>query len=325
VKGAGKGTAMDADVPPPQLGPPAVLLDWPLPGCGEASLTDLCGAGAVAELARVAGAGGSVALDLGGRELATPAGGQLQELRLLCGPLAGLRSVALRNGTLSLRPGQGLVFEPQAPLQLTLERVKLVRPAPLNMERRPPKGGQEGMLAFVGPHAEGRLAACRFELAPAGQVSLPVCALLPLCQGPSAAALQPFVALLPFPAPCCLSQPLVAFPFPSRGPLPRCLCCLLLGSPCCHSQPPRPPHLTVTKVCNMRTTEEASKVFRARVPGPYVDVKLVKGSAAVAPSAFALPFLFLILPLLLSPHKCSLFRTAGHAQQSVHLHGCLRW
>jgi hypothetical protein len=162
---------MDAEGPPPQLAPPAVLLDWPLPGCGEASLVDLCGAGAAAELARAAGAGGSVALDLGGRELATPAGGKLPlQLRLLCGPLAGLRSVVLRNGTLSLRLGRGLVFQPQAPLQLTLERVKLVRPAPLNMERRPPKDGQEGMLAFVGPHAEGRLAACRFELAPAGQV-----------------------------------------------------------------------------------------------------------------------------------------------------------
>jgi hypothetical protein len=162
---------MDVEGPPPQLAPPAVLLDWPLPGCGEASLVDLCGPGAVAQLARAAGAGGSVALDLGGRELATPAGGKLPlQLELLCGPLAGLRSVALRNGTLSLRPGQGLAFQPQAPLQLTLERVKLVRPAPLNMERRLPKDGQPGMLAFGGPHAEGRLAACRFELAPAGQV-----------------------------------------------------------------------------------------------------------------------------------------------------------
>jgi hypothetical protein len=162
---------MDAEGPPPQHAPPAVLLDWPLPGCGEASLVDLCGAGAAAELARAAGAGGSVALDLGGRELATPAGGKLQLLlRLLCGPLAGLRSVVLHNGTLSLRPGQGLLFEPQAPLQLTLERVKLVRPAPLNMERRPPKDVEPQMLTFLGSHAEGRLAACRFELAPAGQV-----------------------------------------------------------------------------------------------------------------------------------------------------------
>jgi hypothetical protein len=162
---------MDAEGPPPQLAPPAVLLDWPLPGCGEASLVDLCGAGAAAQLARAAGAGGSVALDLGGRELATPTGGKVQLLlRLLCRPLAGLRSVALRNGTLSLRPGQGLVFQPQAPLQLTLERVKLVRPAPLNMERRPPKDGQPRMLTIIGEHAEGRLAACRFELAPAGQV-----------------------------------------------------------------------------------------------------------------------------------------------------------
>jgi hypothetical protein len=164
---------MDAEGPSPQLAPPAVLLDWPLPGCGEANLADLCGAGAAAELARAAGAGGSVAQDLGGRELATPAGGKAQLLlRLLFGPLAVLRSVALHNGTLSLRPGQGLVFQPQAPLQLTLERVKLVRPAPLNMERRPPKEGQASLLEFVGLHAEGRLAACRFELAPAGQVSL---------------------------------------------------------------------------------------------------------------------------------------------------------
>jgi hypothetical protein len=188
---------MDAGAPAPHLAPPAVLLGWPLPGCGEASLSDLCGAAAVAELARAAGAGGSVALDLGGRELAAPAGGKLQELRLLCGPLARLRSVALCNGTLSLRPGQGLVFQPQAPLQLTLERVKLVRPAPLNMERRLPKDGQAGMLEILGPHAEGRLAACRFELAPAGQVCLPFCTFgLHLCQGPQ----------------------------------PRRLCCLLLGS-----------------------------------------------------------------------------------------------
>jgi hypothetical protein len=181
---------MDVEGPPPQLGPPAVQLDWPLPGCSGVNLADLCGPGAAAELARAAGAGGSVALDLGGRELATPAGGR-QELRLLCGPLAGLRSVALRNGTLSLRPGQGLVFHPQAPLQLTLERVKLVRPAPLNMERRPPKGGREGMLAFLGPHAEGRLAACRFELAPAGQVGLPVCTFAPLSWPSAAQSLLP--------------------------------------------------------------------------------------------------------------------------------------
>jgi hypothetical protein len=178
---------MDADAPPPQLAPPAVLLDWPLPGCGEASLDDLCGAGAVAELGRAAGAGGSVALDLGGRELATLAGGR-QELRLLCGPLAGLCSVVLHNGTLSLQPGQGLVFGPQAPLQLTLQHVKLVRPASPAEELQPPKDGSPQMLAFVGPHADGRLAACRFELAPAGQVGLP-CSRAPssplACRGPA--------------------------------------------------------------------------------------------------------------------------------------------
>jgi hypothetical protein len=259
---------MDVEGPPPQLAPPAVLLDWPLPGCGEASLADLCGPGAAAELARAAGPGGSVALDLGGRELATPAGNKLQELRLLCGPLAGLRSVALRNGTLSLRPGQGLVFQPQAPLQLTLERVKLVRPAPLNMERRPPKDGQQRMLTFLGPHAEGRLAACRFELAPGGQVGLPC---------PAVHRPRPSLVVV-------LLHPHARLRGLARGPASGLLCCRMGVFV---------PRLTSHCYC------------------PHLAYKYMEGPLA------------LYDPLFSSPLSLSSL-TAGHAQQSVHLRGCLR-
>ncbi len=151
-------------------GPAPAMLSWPLPGCRLDSLTDLFSPRALAELARVAGAaGGAVALDLCGRVLQAPAGGRPGALYLLAGgvPPAGLRSLALRNGTLALRPGMEVVFSSKQPFAVCLEHVKLTRPAPIGKVQR--FGGRAAMaiVAFDGP-VSVRMVQCRVELSPVG-------------------------------------------------------------------------------------------------------------------------------------------------------------
>ncbi len=163
-------------------GPPPALLSWPLAGCRPDSLGDLFSAGTLAELARVAGAGGgAVALDLCGHTLQAAAGGKPGALHLLETrvPPAGLRSLALRNGTLALRPGVGLAFDSKQPLSVTLERVKLTRPAPTSgsassasagarVQRAPETPARStAMVAFTNA-VLGRMVQCRVELSPAG-------------------------------------------------------------------------------------------------------------------------------------------------------------
>jgi hypothetical protein len=165
---------------------PAVL-SWPLPGCRADSLGDLFSACTLAELARVAGvAGGAVALDLAGHTLRAAAGGRPGRLELLVGgvPPAGLRSLALRNGMLALRPGLSVVFASSQPFAVTLEHVKLTRPAPApgsvagaRVQRSEVVGDFAGpsliacpcpMVAFAGAGLSARLVVCRVELSPAG-------------------------------------------------------------------------------------------------------------------------------------------------------------
>jgi hypothetical protein len=143
------------------------VLSWPLPGCRPDSLGDLFSARALAELARVAGAaGGAVVLDLGGHTLQAAAGGRPGLLRLLEGgmPPAGLRSLALRNGTLALLPGMGLAFASKQPFAVCLERVKVTRPAPTSSF----KGGNVPMVYLAGARLTARLVVCRVELSRGG-------------------------------------------------------------------------------------------------------------------------------------------------------------
>jgi hypothetical protein len=154
------------------------VLSWPLPGCRPDSLADLGSARTLAELACAAGAaGGAVALELGGHTLQAPAGGRPMMLQLLESgvPPAGLRSLALRNGTLALRPGMGLAIQSSQPLAVSLERVKLTRPAPSGSGRVPRAPDCQGlcMLAFGGA-VNGRVVQCRVELSPAGPAGLSV-------------------------------------------------------------------------------------------------------------------------------------------------------
>jgi hypothetical protein len=158
-------------------GPPPAVLSWPLPGCHSDSLYDLFSACTVAELACAAGlAGGAVVLELGGHTLHAPAGGRPGWVHLLEGqvPPAGLRSLALRNGTLALRPGTGLAFSSNQPFAVSLERVKVTRPAPVGSGSG--AGAREAlaaedkaaiMVAFDGA-VSGRMVQCRVELSPAG-------------------------------------------------------------------------------------------------------------------------------------------------------------
>jgi hypothetical protein len=156
-----------------EAGPAPAWLSWPLPGCRADSLGDPFSAGTVAELARVAGpAGGAVALNLCGHTLQAAAGGRQRLVCLLESlvPPAGLRSLALRNGTLALRPGMGLLFASNEPFAMCLERVKLTRPAPIGNSaagRRAPDCGCLAVVAFQGA-VSGLMRACRVELSPAG-------------------------------------------------------------------------------------------------------------------------------------------------------------
>jgi hypothetical protein len=178
--------------PGAQAGPAPVMLSWPLPGCRPDSLADLFSPRALAELARVAGAaGGAVVLELGGHTLQAAAGGGRGVLHLLEGqePPAGLRSLALHNGTLALRPGMGVAFASRQPFAVSLERVKVTRPAPTSGSARAssraalgPGGGTIAMVSFGGA-VSGRMVQCRVELSPAGpagnsrlQVSIGICA-----------------------------------------------------------------------------------------------------------------------------------------------------
>jgi hypothetical protein len=122
-------------VPEVQAGPAPVVLGWPLAGCRPDSLADLFSPRALAELARVAGpAGGAAVLELGGRTLQAPAGGRPGALQLLedWDPPAGLSSLALRNGTLALRAGFGVAVCSTLPFAVSLEQVKITRPAPVS-------------------------------------------------------------------------------------------------------------------------------------------------------------------------------------------------
>jgi hypothetical protein len=155
-------------------GPAPVVLSWPLPGCRPDSLTDLFSPRALAELARVGGAeGGAVVLELGGHTLQAPAGGRPGSLHLLEGdvPPAGLHSLALRNGTLALRPGMGVAFASTQPFAVSLERVKLVRPAPIGGSGAGSMvvlaNNNTAMVTFHGT-VSGRMVHCRVELSPAG-------------------------------------------------------------------------------------------------------------------------------------------------------------
>jgi hypothetical protein len=164
--------------PEAEAGPAAVALSWPLPGCHPESLGDLFSTRALAELARVAGAaGGAAQLDLCGHVLQAPAGGRPGQLHLLKSkaPPAGLRSLALRNGTLVLRPGVGLAFVSIQPFTVSMERVKVTRPAPTSGSGSPSGKAQHApdaeagrsMVAFSGA-VSGLMRACRLELSPAG-------------------------------------------------------------------------------------------------------------------------------------------------------------
>jgi hypothetical protein len=158
-----------------EAGPAPVVLSWPLPDCRPDSLTDLFSPRALAELARVAGpAGGAAVLELGGHTLQAPASGKRGKLQLLEGrvPPAGLTSLALRNGTLALRPGMGVAFSSKQPFAVSLEGVKLVRPAPTGGSgtgsREVLAHGNTAMVSFMGGAVSGRMVQCRVELSPAG-------------------------------------------------------------------------------------------------------------------------------------------------------------
>jgi hypothetical protein len=162
--------------PEAQAGPAPVVLSWPLPGCRPDSLTDLFNPRALAELARVAGAaGGAVVLELGGHTLQAPAGGRPGQLQLLQGqvPPAGLRSLALSNGTLALRPGMGVAFASSQPFAVSLERVKVTRSAPTSGSGAGSMAvlarGNTPMVTFMGGAVSGRMVQCRVELSPAGR------------------------------------------------------------------------------------------------------------------------------------------------------------
>jgi hypothetical protein len=120
-------------------------------------------------------AGGAVVLDLGGHTLHAPAGGRPGPLQLLAGgvPPAGLRSLALRNGTLALRPGMGVAFGSwKHPFAVSLEHIKLTRPAPGGSSSAgastAPGAGSVPMVVFPGT-VNGRMVQCRVELSPAGR------------------------------------------------------------------------------------------------------------------------------------------------------------
>jgi hypothetical protein len=162
--------------PEAQAGPAPVVLSWPLTGCRPDSLADLCSPRALAELARVAGpAGGAAVLELGGHTLQALAGGGRGQLRLLQGyePPAGLHSLTLRNGTLVLRAGWGVAIGSIQPFAVSLERVKITRPAPSGSAGASsraalgPGGGTISMVAFSGAMS-GRMVQCRVDLSPAG-------------------------------------------------------------------------------------------------------------------------------------------------------------
>jgi hypothetical protein len=151
------------------------VLSWPLAGCRPDSLGDLFSACTLAELARVAGAaGGAVALDLAGHTLRAAAGARPGRLELLVAhvPPAGLCSLALRNGTLALRPGMGLGLASLQPFAVSLEHIKLTRPAPTTGSgagfERQLRDGPRSMIAFAGAGLSARLVVCRVELSPAG-------------------------------------------------------------------------------------------------------------------------------------------------------------
>jgi hypothetical protein len=165
--GGGPGVAV--------AGPAPVVLRWPLPGCRPDSLTDLFSPRALAELARAAGpAGGAAVLELGGHTLQAPAGrpGVLHLLERFVPP-AGLHSLALRNGTLALRAGWRVAFVSTQPFAVSLERIKLTRPAPTSGSGAGPRAalepgsGYRPMVTFSGA-VSGRMVECRVELCPAG-------------------------------------------------------------------------------------------------------------------------------------------------------------
>jgi hypothetical protein len=169
---AGGGRCMAA--PEANAGPAPVVVGWPLPGCSPYSLKDLFSKRTVAELARAAGAaGGAVVLELAGHVLQAPVGGRPGLLYLLESgvPPAGLRSLALRNGTLALQPGWGLEFASRQPLDVCLERVKLTRPAPTSGSgaggRRAHDSASSDMVTFQA-EVSGFMRQCRVELSPAG-------------------------------------------------------------------------------------------------------------------------------------------------------------
>jgi hypothetical protein len=152
---------------------PPLELRWPLrPSAG--GLLDLCSPSTARELAAAAGEAGSpgsgphaVVLDLGGRELAAPAGSKPGFLFLPVGsgPAAGgVASLTLRDGTIVLRPGQALAVHGPC-CRVVLERVRLVRPA-LGLRQVWRQGCIPPMLSLQA--CEARLVECRLELAPAG-------------------------------------------------------------------------------------------------------------------------------------------------------------
>jgi hypothetical protein len=161
--------------PEAQAGPAPVVLSWPLGACRPDSLADLFSPRALAELACVAGAAaGAAVLDLGGHTLQAPAGGRPGQLDLLQGQVlpAGLRSLALSNGTLALRPGMGVAFTSMQPFAVSLERVRITRPAPTSGSGAGSMAalahGSAPMVTFVGGAVSGRMVQCRVELSPAG-------------------------------------------------------------------------------------------------------------------------------------------------------------
>ncbi len=162
----------------PDSPPPPLELQWPLrPGAG--GLLDLCSsdttrglAAAAAEALHAAvGPHAAVVLDLGGLELAAPAGSKPGYLFLPVGsgPAAGgVASLTLRNGTIVLRPGQALTVHGPC-CRVVLERVKLVRP-PLGLGQAWRPNLMPCMLYL---HAcDARLVECRLELAPAGTAGM---------------------------------------------------------------------------------------------------------------------------------------------------------